>query len=82
LTLEVLKLKVKIFRFKMQNDLIWAYNQMAKKSKIDLWEIRGFAQILEIERPAETTSSLDKISLTPLYLHSLSEHLSQCDPLS
>jgi hypothetical protein len=30
LTLEVLK--VDIFRFKMQKDLIWAYNQMAKKS--------------------------------------------------
>jgi hypothetical protein len=29
LTLEVLK--VNIFRFKMQNDLIWAFNQMAKK---------------------------------------------------
>jgi hypothetical protein len=29
LTLEVLK--VNIFRFKMQNDPIWAYNQMAKK---------------------------------------------------
>jgi hypothetical protein len=29
LTLEVLK--VNIFRFKMQNDLISAYNQMAKK---------------------------------------------------
>jgi hypothetical protein len=24
-------LKVNIFRFKMQNDLIWAYNQMEKK---------------------------------------------------
>jgi hypothetical protein len=50
LTLEVLK--VNIFRFKMQNDPIWAYNQMAKKSKIDLWEIAGCAQIQEIERPA------------------------------
>jgi hypothetical protein len=30
LTLEVLK--VNIFRFKMQNDPIWAYNQMANKS--------------------------------------------------
>jgi hypothetical protein len=29
LTLEVLK--VNIFRVKMQNDQIWAYNQMAKK---------------------------------------------------
>jgi hypothetical protein len=56
LTLEVLK--VNIFRFKMQNDLIWAYNQMAKshlhhriKPKIDLWEITGCAQIQEIVRP-------------------------------
>jgi hypothetical protein len=56
LTLEVLK--VNIFRFKMQNDPIWAYNQMVEKSsapqkkpKIDLWEIRGCAQIQEIERP-------------------------------
>jgi hypothetical protein len=56
LTLEVLK--VNIFMFKMQNDLIWAYNQMAKsrphcrkKPKIDLWEITGCVQIQEIERP-------------------------------
>jgi hypothetical protein len=42
----------------MQNNLIWAYNQMAKKlsalqkkPKIGLWEITGCAQILEIERP-------------------------------
>jgi hypothetical protein len=38
----------------MQNDLIWACNQMAKKlsgkkPKIDLWEITGCAQIQEIE---------------------------------
>jgi hypothetical protein len=31
LTLEVLTLTVNIFRFKMQKDPIWAYNQMAKK---------------------------------------------------
>jgi hypothetical protein len=29
LTLEILK--IYIFRFKMQNDPLWAYNQMAKK---------------------------------------------------
>jgi hypothetical protein len=33
----------------MHNDLIWAYNQMAKKlsekPKIDLWEITGCAQM-------------------------------------
>jgi hypothetical protein len=49
LTLEVLK--VDIFRFKMQNDPIWSYNQMTKKSKIDLWIITGRAKIQEIERP-------------------------------
>jgi hypothetical protein len=39
----------------MQKDLIWAYNQMAKKSSTlqkkaqkDLWEITGCAQIQEI----------------------------------
>jgi hypothetical protein len=44
--------RINIFRFKMENDPIWAYNQMAKsrphcrkKPKIDLWEITGCAQI-------------------------------------
>jgi hypothetical protein len=39
----------------MQNDPIWAYNQMAKmssdrrkKPKIDLWEITGCAEIQEM----------------------------------
>jgi hypothetical protein len=58
LTLEVLK--VNIFRFKMQKDLIWAYNKKKwqkshphhrKKPKIVLCEITGCAQIHEIERP-------------------------------
>jgi hypothetical protein len=57
LTIEVLK--VKIFRFKMQKYLIWAYNQLAKshlnrrkKPKLDLCEITGCAQIQAIESPA------------------------------
>jgi hypothetical protein len=31
-SLTLVILKVKIFRFKMQKDVFWAFNQMAKKS--------------------------------------------------
>jgi hypothetical protein len=72
MTLEVLK--VNIFRFKMQNDLIWAYIQpngkkscphRRKKPKIELWEITGCAQIQEIERPGYDLSQC--LLYPPLY---------------
>jgi hypothetical protein len=54
------KLKVNIFRFKMQNDLIWTGPTIKwqksplhrrKKPKIDLREVTGYAQMQAIERP-------------------------------
>jgi hypothetical protein len=42
--------------FKMQKDPIWAYNQMAKNSKTDLWNITGRTQIQAIESPVSVSN--------------------------